>query len=121
MAPACKDNADHQAEAGAISHAIDEVRDKPLDAKAGALDELRKTPCTSSQLCGLRDQCAAAYEQHVRADRLTRQAKLALLRDAGTSAATLAHEAEQELKGAAPAVKKCADRQAEIVRALKLK
>ncbi len=121
LACACGPSSEEKAEAGALSRAIDLLRNAPNAGKAPLLNALKATRCTRPELRALQDRCADAYGLHVRGveHELEAKAKLAAGADAGTVSALLA-SAEDELNRARPLVERCTDQQAELKRRYRL-
>lgn len=56
---------DAVAEAAALSHGIDALRQAPNPDKAERLAALRQMPCSEPDLCELKRECERAYTKHV--------------------------------------------------------
>jgi hypothetical protein len=115
-----------EAEAAALAHVIDALRDAPNPGKSAALDRLRNTACEDPEVCGLKTACVAAYERHLSALGASDQARALLAQpDGGTQAALAAaaelNRAESELEQAHTLADSCASAQGQLTRKLKAK
>jgi hypothetical protein len=114
-------SASEKAEAGRISHAIDQLRLAPNPQKGELLDTLKGLNCQAAELCELQRVCIDGYGQHVFALTETARAK-SLMNTAGgaAEAARILDFAQSELAQAAPKISHCADAQGATQRKYKL-
>lgn len=114
-------SASEKAEAGRISHAIDQLRLAPNPQKGELLDALKSVSCENAELCELQRVCVDGYGQHVFALAETARAKSLLTApDGGAEAARVLDFAQSELAQAAPKISHCADAQGVTQRKYKL-
>jgi hypothetical protein len=114
-------SASEKAEAGRISHAIDQLRVAPNTQKGELLDALKAVNCETAELCELQRVCVDGYGQHVFALTETARAKsLMATPDGAAEAARILDFAQSELAQAAPKISHCADAQGATQRKYKL-
>ncbi|MEI9950385.1 MAG: hypothetical protein WDO74_15740 [Pseudomonadota bacterium] len=96
-------SASEKAEAGRISHAVDQLRAASNAQKADLLDALKGLSCETAELCELQRVCVDGYGQHVFALAETARAKsLIAAPDGAAEAAKILDFAQSELAQAAP-------------------
>jgi len=114
-------SASEKAEAGRISHAIDQLRSASNAQKGQLLDALKGQSCETAELCELQRVCVDGYGQHVFALAETARAKsLIQTPDGAAEAAQVLDFAQTELAQAAPKISRCADAQGVAQRKYKL-
>jgi hypothetical protein len=114
-------SAGEKAEAGRISHAIDQLRSAPNAQKGQLLDALKGASCETSELCELQRACVDGYGQHVFAlAEITRAKSLIATPEGAAEAARILDFAQSELALAAPKISHCADAQGATQRKYKL-
>jgi hypothetical protein len=114
-------SASEKAEAGRISHAINQLRAAPNTQKNELLDALKSVACQTAELCELQRVCVDGYGQHVFALAETARAKsLIATPDGAAEAARILDFAQSELAQAAPKISHCADAQGATQRKYKL-
>ncbi|HEY3255548.1 MAG TPA: hypothetical protein VGJ91_16430 [Polyangiaceae bacterium] len=114
-------SADEKAEAGRISHAIDQLRSASNAQKGELLDALKSLSCQTAELCELQRACVDGYGQHVFALAETARAKSLIGTPEGAAeAARILDFAQSELAQAAPKISHCADAQGAAQRKYKL-
>ncbi len=103
------------ANAAALDHAIDSLRQAPNSQKAKLLTELQKLRCEEPPLCELKKLCEAGYARHVAALHAIAEVKRRL--HDGAVPSTLARELERsrkELLAAERQAQDCVARQGRI-------
>lgn len=122
LALACDEAEKNQArsEAGALSRAIDGVRNADNAAKASALGALRSARCSHPDVCRVQSGCLRAYELHVSAVQSAAEAQRYI--DAGSPdrAAAALVNAERDLKKSGELAQQCTGLQGELVRQFRL-
>ena len=114
-------SASEKAEAGRISHAVDQLRAASNAQKGELLDSLKSVACQTAELCELQRVCVEGYGQHVFALAETARAKSLLgTPDGALEAARILDVAQTELAQAAPKINHCADAQGVAQRKYKL-
>jgi hypothetical protein len=121
----CDDEAQRarQAEAAALVHALQQLRDAPNESKRPLHKAFEKLPCSSEDLCTLKRVCSNAYERHLRALDATRSLRHALKGDGGASpaasakAARLADDAQRYLERARFLNRRCVQLQGKVEQA----
>ena len=105
-----------RAEAGAVSRAIEGLRNADNGRKSALLTALRAVPCSVADVCAVQSLCVAAYEQHVLAleliERVRATAGTAPLDGVKRSLA----EAESALAHAKVSTDQCVTKQGELAR-----
>jgi hypothetical protein len=98
-----------------VVRAIELLRDAPNDEKAPHLRALVAEPCSSPDVCVLKELCVGAYERHVRALDAQRTIQHGLR--AGAASADLQALLERtadDLARARDAAQRCADEEARV-------
>jgi hypothetical protein len=113
---ACESSAPAKAEAAAVSHAVNVLRDADNEKKRDLLAALRNTSCSAADVCAVRSQCLAAYELHV--DVLARLATLTAKADSGNVGEV--ERTKADLTRSHDLGKACVDAQGEMIRRYKL-
>lgn len=115
-----------EAEALALAHVIDALRDAPNEGKSAALERLRGTACEDPEVCALKAACVAAYERHESALGASGRARTLLSQpDGGTQAALAAaaelNRAQAQLEESRSLTDSCVSLQGELTRKVKAK
>ena len=114
-------SASEKAEAGRVSHAIDQLRAASNVQKAELLGTLKGVSCRTPELCDLQRVCIDGYGQHVFPLAETARAKSLMATPEGAAeAARILDFAQSELAQAAPKISHCADAQGVTQRKYKL-
>jgi hypothetical protein len=114
-------SASEKAEAGRISHAIDQLRAASNAQKGELLAALKSAACQTAELCELQRVCVDGYGQHVFALAETARAKSLMATPEGAAeAARTLDFAQSELAQAASKIGHCADAQGVAQRKYKL-
>jgi hypothetical protein len=114
-------SASEKAEAGRISHAIDQLRAAANPQKGQLLAALKSLSCETAELCELQRVCIDGYGQHVFALAETARAKSLLATpERASEAVQMLDLAQSELALAAPKISRCADAQGVTQRKYKL-
>jgi hypothetical protein len=106
---------DLQREASAVFHAVDGLRQASNADKSVQLAGLSGLPCSSVEVCGLKNRCVAAYQGFVNALRDIARIEAALVDNTTLSAADLA-AAQHALDTAREKTLACANEQGELAR-----
>ena len=115
---ACESASEHKAEAAAVSHAVNSLRDADIQQKRDFLGELRSAPCSTPDVCAVRSACLAAYELHVGV--MNRVRESVKLPDAGAGDAAELEAMKRDLKRSLDLTAACTDAQGEMIRRYKL-
>lgn len=111
-------------EAGAVTHAVERLREASNAKKDVALRALAAVPCSAQDVCALKKLCADAYTKHVRALDGVRAARHALGPDAAPAGSArvleLLDDSQRLLDDAQTQVARCADAEAALRRRLRL-
>jgi hypothetical protein len=108
-----------RAEAGRAAHAVKELRMAPNGQKAPLLSALKNVACTASDVCALKNSCAAAYSLELGALDGLHAVRRATENEAApvpSSATDVLSRAETDLSRAVADEKACADSEAELER-----
>ena len=102
------------AEAAAIAHAIDQLRQAPNSAKRPHLSALAKQPCTAPPICELKKLCHRAYAEHISALDEIAKATDELDRVAAAELDRRLESARSRLVAAEQAAQRCVTQQAAL-------
>lgn len=108
-----------RAEAGRLSHAIEQLRDAHNEDKRAPLAALERISCSADDRCKMQKTCLDAYRMHIEAlDQLALARQSLEHSDAPMTeqATALIAAAQQGLTRAKDAAKRCADLQGDAVR-----
>jgi hypothetical protein len=105
-----------RSEAGAVSRAIEALRNADNAKKATLLQALRAVPCSVADVCAVQSFCAAAYEEHVKVLELIAAAKGAASAASADTLRDAISTAQAGLARAKAQTDACATQQGELAR-----
>lgn len=109
-----------RSEAGALSRAIDGVRNANNAEKAHAVGALRSAKCSHPDVCRVQSACLSAYELHVSAVQSAAQAQRHIDAGSPARAASALVNAERDLEKSSELARRCTNLQGELVRQFRL-
>jgi hypothetical protein len=109
-------NGPARSEAGAVSRAVDSLREADNAHKSAPLAALRAVKCSLPDVCSVQSRCVAAYEAHVHALELIADARASIATAPAASATQMLDDATKELSRSKARANECATGQGELVR-----